>query len=285
MSALPLSLEAMDALMLPDRPLMEDVVALHHKVSVFQEIDSTNNEAKRRLAEGPLEDGTLFIANTQTAGRGRQGHSFYSPADTGLYLTLVRNAPEVLDPATLSKLTLAAAVATAEAIEESVGVGPKIKWVNDLYYMDKKVCGILTESHGWKEDRPKAVIIGIGVNCTTVQFPEDISETAGSLTTGNIDFIDRNKLAFAMYKRLLYWTEHLADPALLKEYRARSFLTGKEVSFTRNRASYRGIVQDIDDDGRLLVQLTSAIIPESRDQLIALDSGEVTVTGWNSSQN
>ena len=281
MSALPLSLDAVDALMLPDRPLMEDVVALHHKVLVFQEVDSTNNEAKRMLEAGPVEDGTLLIANAQTAGRGRQGHSFYSPADTGLYLTLIRTDPAVLHPTTLSKLTLAAAVATAEAIEESVGVGPKIKWVNDLYYMDKKVSGILTESHGWTEDRPEAVIIGIGVNCTTVLFPEEISETAGALTTGSIDFIDRNKLAIAMYRRLLYWTEHLADPALLKEYRDRSFLTGKEVSFTRNRASYRGIVQDIDDRGRLLVQLTSALIPESKDQLIALDSGEVTVTDWN----
>lgn len=280
MSMSALSFDAIDAMLLPDRPLMEDVVDLHHKVMVFDEIDSTNDEAKRLLEQDDVADGTYLIANHQTAGRGRQGHSFYSPADTGLYVSMIRTDPDVLHPVTLSKLTLAAAVATAEAIEEAVGVSPQIKWVNDLFYRDRKVCGILTESVGWLDDRPRAVVIGIGINCSTTLFPEDITDTAGALTSGDIDFIDRNRLAVALRSRLLYWTEHLADPDLLKEYRARSFLTEKEVSFTRNRATYRGIVQDIDDQGRLLVQLTSALLPESPNQLIALDSGEVQIIKW-----
>ena len=117
-----LSLDAIDAMLLPDRPLMEDVVSLHHEVMVFDEIDSTNEEARRMLEKGDVADGTYLIANHQTAGKGRQGHSFYSPADTGLYVSMVRTDEDVLHPATLSKLTLAAAVATAEAIEEAVGV-------------------------------------------------------------------------------------------------------------------------------------------------------------------
>lgn len=268
-------MDAIDAMLLPDRPLMEDVVALHHKIMVFDEIDSTNDEARRMMEKTDVADGTYLIANHQTAGKGRQGHSFYSPADTGLYVSMVRTDQEVLHPATLSKLTLAAAVATAEAIEEAVGVSPQIKWVNDLYYRDRKVCGILTESVGWLDDRPRAVIIGIGINCSTALFPEELMETAGALTTGDIDYVDRNRLAVALRGRLLYWTEHLTDPDLLKEYRARSFLTGKEIMFERDHARYRGIVRDIDDTGKLLVELTSAIIPESKDQLVALDSGEV----------
>ena len=188
---------------------------------------------------------------------------------------MVRTDPEVLHPSTLSKMTLAAAVATAEAIEEAAGVSPKIKWVNDLYYNDRKVCGILTESVGWLDDRPRAVVIGIGINCSTVLFPEDIMDTAGALTTGDIDFIDRNRLAVALRARLLYWTEHLTDPLLLREYRNRSYLTGKEIMFERDHQRFRGIARDIDDKGRLLVELTSALIPESEDQLVALDSGEV----------
>lgn len=275
MSMTELSYDAIDALLLPDRPLMEDVVDLHHRVSVFDEIDSTNDEAKRLLQSEDVEDGLYLIANAQTAGRGRQGHSFYSPADTGLYVSMVRTDPEVLHPATLSKMTLAAAVATAEAIEEAVGVSPNIKWVNDLYYRDRKVCGILTESVGWLDDRPRAVVLGIGINCSTVLFPEGIMDTAGALTTGDIDFIDRNRLAVALRARLLYWTEHLTDPLLLREYRNRSYLTGKEIMFERDHQRFRGIARDIDDKGRLLVELTSALIPESEDQLVALDSGEV----------
>lgn len=275
MSMTELSYDAIDALLLPDLPLMEDVVDLHHKVMVFDEIDSTNDEAKRMLQFGSVEDGVYLIANAQTAGRGRQGHSFYSPADTGLYVSMVRTEPDVLHPATLSKLTLAAAVATAEAIEEAVGVSPKIKWVNDLYYRDRKVCGILTESVGWLDDRPRAVVIGIGINCSTVLFPEEIMDTAGALTTGDIDFIDRNRLAVALRARLLYWTEHLTDPLLLREYRNRSYLSGKEIMFERDHQRFRGIARDIDDKGRLLVELTSALIPESQDQLVALDSGKV----------
>lgn len=280
MSMTELSFDAIDAMLLPDRPLMEDVVDLHHKIMVFDDIDSTNDEAKRMLEQETVDDGMYLIANHQTAGRGRQGHSFYSPADTGLYVSMVRTDHDVLHPATLSKLTLAAAVATAEAIEEAVGVSPKIKWVNDLYYRDRKVCGILTESVGWLDDRPRAVVIGIGINCSTTLFPEDLMETAGALTTGDIDFIDRNRLAVALRSRLLYWTEHLTDPLLLKEYRNRSYLTGKEIMFERDHTRYRGIVKDIDDAGRLLVELTSAIIPESRDQLLALDSGEVTLVEY-----
>lgn len=275
-----LSYDRLDALLLPDRPLMEDVVDLHHKLLVFDEIDSTNLEARRMLEAGSAADGTVLIANRQTDGRGRQGHSFYSPADTGLYISMIRTDPEVLSPETLGKMTLAAAVATAEAIEETAGVAPKIKWVNDLYYNDRKVCGILTESVGWQEGRPGAAIIGIGINCSTEDFPEDIRETAGSLTTGGIDFIDRNKLAVALRSRLLFWTERLSDDALLKEYRARDFLSGKEVSFVRNGNTYRGRAVGIDDDGKLLVELESALIPKSRDQILALDSGEVHLTGW-----
>lgn len=280
MSMSALSFDAIDAMLLPDQPLMEDVVDLHHKVMVFDEIDSTNDEAKRLLGQDEVADGTYLIANHQTAGRGRQGHSFYSPADTGLYVSMIRTDPDVLHPVTLSKLTLAAAVATAEAIEEAVGVSPQIKWVNDLFYRDRKVCGILTESVGWLDDRPRAVVIGIGINCSTTLFPEDITDTAGPLTSGDIDFIDRNRLAVALRSRLLYWTERLTDPLLLREYRNRSYLTGKEIMFERDHTRYRGIVKDIDDTGKLLVELTSAIIPESRDQLLALDSGEVTLVEY-----
>ncbi|MBP5271477.1 MAG: biotin--[acetyl-CoA-carboxylase] ligase, partial [Clostridia bacterium] len=261
-----------------------DVVDLSRKVRVYPVIDSTNEEAKRLLSTSEAEDNMLLVANEQTAGKGRQGHSFYSPADTGLYLTLVRTRPEVMDPVWLSRLTLAAAVAASEAVEQCTATRPLIKWVNDLYLGGRKVAGILTESVGWTGDRPEAVLIGIGINCSTVHFPEDIHETAGSLLAGTggdtEDTLDRNRLAACVWERLSDLTDHLMDDCLLDEYRSRSLLTGKKVRFERNGLSYTGIAKDIDEHGRLLVELTSAIIPKSEDQLIALDSGEVHHTDW-----
>ena len=280
----PLAVDAITGHRLPDRPDMADLVALAQKVRVYPVIDSTNEEARRLLSAGEAEDGMLLVANHQTAGKGRQGHSFYSPADTGLYLTLIRTDPEVLDPAWLSRLTLAAAVAASEAIEQCTATRPLIKWVNDLYLGGKKVTGILTESVGWAGDRPEAVLIGIGINCSTVHFPEDLLETAGSLLAGSDEnsdeTLDRTRLAACVWERLTDRTEHLMEEELLEAYRARSLLTGKRVRFTRNGLSYTGIAKDIDEHGRLLVELTSAIIPKSEDQLLALDSGEVHLTDW-----
>ncbi len=275
-----LSYDAIDALMLPDMPLMEDVVDLHHKVLVFDEIDATNEEAKRMLKNGTVEDGVYLMANAQTEARGQQGLPFYSPANTGLYVSMIRTNPDVLHPVTLSRLTFAAAVATAEAIEEAVGVSPKIKWVNDLFYQDRKVCSVSTETIGWLDDRPRATILSVGINCSTVLFPEELMETAGALTTGDIDFIDRNRLAVALRGRLLYWTEHLTDAALLRQYRSRSYLTGKEIMFERGEKRYRGIVKEINDSGNLLVELTSALIRESQTQLVELHSDEVKLISY-----
>lgn len=280
----PLTAEAVTGFRLPGQPDMAAFVETAKKVRVYPVIDSTNDEARRLLNAGEAEDGMLLVANHQTAGKGRQGHSFYSPADTGLYLTLIRTAPEVLDPNHLSRLTLAAAVAASEAIEQCTATRPRIKWVNDLYLDGKKVAGILTESVGWTGDRPEAVIIGIGINCSTVYFPEDLLDTAGSLLAGTDtnteDSLDRNRLAAGIWEHLSERTDRLADDSLLEEYRSRSLLTGKKVRFRRNGLSYTGIAKDIDEHGRLLVELTSAIIPKSETQLLALDSGEVHLTDW-----
>ena len=198
-----LSLDAIDAMLLPDRPLMEDVVALHHEIMVFDEIDSTNDEAKRMLEKDDAADGTCLIANHQSAGRGRQGHSFYSPADTGLYVSMVRTDREVLHPATLSKLTLAAAVATAEAIEEAVGVSPQIKWVNDLYLNGRKVAGILAEGVLSPDGILTAVVLGIGINVshTPSDFEGEVRDIAASLQMVTGKPVSRAALAAALLER------------------------------------------------------------------------------------
>ena len=145
------------------------------KVFRYESIDSTNNEAKRLLK---AEKGDfLVIADEQTAGRGRQGKSFYSPKDTGIYMSLVKRRGEALADAVSA--TTAAAVAVCRAIEALSDKKPAIKWVNDIYLGSNKIGGILCESVNSGNNRDSAaVIIGIGLNLSTPSFPDDIPNAA-----------------------------------------------------------------------------------------------------------
>lgn len=128
-------------------------------------VDSTNNQCKRLLADG--KKGIFLVtADEQSAGRGRQGKSFYSPPMTGIYFSLVIRPETTLKNAVTA--TTAASVAVCKAIETLTDVKPKIKWVNDVYIGDKKICGILTEAvTNFEEGIVDSVIIGIGINIST----------------------------------------------------------------------------------------------------------------------
>lgn len=243
-------------------------------LEVFDVIDSTNRYAKDLLVAGEtVKDGTLFLANQQTAGHGRQGHSFYSPANTGLYVTLVRTCP--LPAKYVGKLTLAAGVSTLEAIETVTSKHCGIKWVNDLYLDGKKVAGILAEASGWNAETnsPAAVVIGIGINCSTESWPEDIKEKAGALSdTG----IDREKLAAELWRRMLHWTNALVNDdydvvsLMMELYKTNCFVLGKDVSFELNGSTYEATALDIADNGNLIIRTH-----EASPQTLSLDSGEI----------
>ena len=145
-------------------------------VRVFDEIDSTNTEAKRMVADGFKAD-AILVAHTQTAGRGRMGRSFYSPAQTGAYFSILHTLDTPLCDAVA--ITSAASVAVMRAIRTLAGIQTDIKWVNDLYYNGKKICGILTEAVSAGESIH--VIVGIGINLDTADFPEELKAIAGSL--------------------------------------------------------------------------------------------------------
>lgn len=149
-------------------------------VDIFDEIDSTNEEAKRRISDGQKEDFVL-VARMQTAGKGRKGRSFYSPMDTGIYLTYTHFTDDSVEQSL--KTTVATSVIAKKAIKEATGLDCGIKWVNDLYLNGKKVCGILCEcilKNTYDNDK-NALIIGIGINLTTSDYPEEISDKAGSI--------------------------------------------------------------------------------------------------------
>ena len=225
-------------------------------------IDSTNMEAKRRIVSGD-HSRRLILAEQQTAGRGRLGRSFYSPAQTGLYMTLILGEAENLRDGTM--LTIAAATATALAIENAVGEKTDIKWVNDIYMHGRKVCGILCEAVT-DEKGTVTVLAGIGVNVATEEFPEELLQKAGALPVA----AERGGLAAEIADRLLSIWEAPEQSDFLAQYRQRSFVPGNRVCFERDGETREALALAVDDAGGLLVRYD-----DGREE--SLRSGEVSV--------
>lgn len=237
------------------------------RVFTYSTIDSTNNQAKRLIANG-LNEPALLIADTQTAGKGRLGRSFYSPSETGLYMSLVLH-PNAAASKWIS-ITSAAAVAVCFAIEKLSGLSPKIKWVNDIYIGERKICGILTEAVSDPHSRlMTSVVIGIGVNLTTSAFPDEIANRASSLYTDAPSPFTRAELAAAITNELLALANHLADGKWLSPYRARAYLDGKEIVYFENGISHQAIAVGVDEQGGLIIEENAV--------RKVLTSGEVTV--------
>lgn len=226
---------------------------------------STNDTAREMLKQRSIRTAVL-AAEEQTAGRGRKGHTFFSPS-SGLYYSLVLKPEDENDA--IARMTIAAAVSLHEAIMQCTGIECDIKWVNDLYLNGRKIAGILCEAPRGTDGSLLGIITGIGINIHTEEFPEEIRNTAGSL---NRPELDKNVLTAALTNRLMYWSRHLRDPRLLSAYKAHSFLLGKQVSFLHDGTEISGTAVDINDDGNLVVEA---------DRTYVLSSGEVSLCGWN----
>lgn len=229
------------------------------QVSVFEKIDSTNLEAKRM--ENEIGDcGVLLLAESQTAGKGRMGRSFYSPRNTGLYMSYMYTPKtDFSDNVTV---TAATSVAVVRAIERLTDLKPRIKWVNDIFIDGKKVCGILTEAVTGKTVK---IIVGIGVNITTEDFPEEVKKIATALKSP----IDRNILAVEITTELKRLIDELPKRTFLSDYREKSCVLGHEVTFLKNGVEAHGRAVDIDRDGGLIV--------ETENGTVTLNTGEISL--------
>ena len=239
-------------------------------IIVFDDIDSTNLEAKRMAANG-AKNAAVIVANSQTLGRGRFGRTFYSPEGCGIYMSiLLKPTAEQLSEAVM--LTTAAAVAVCRAAAKLGNISPGIKWVNDIYVNDKKVCGILSEAvFDIESGSIGSVVIGIGINFKqgSQPLPEDISNIAGSFF-GESAPTTRNEFASEVANQLFSMLPRLSKREFLKEYRERSILIGKEIVYSRGNEKYAAIAEDIDEDGALVVRYEDGRVE-------ALRSGEVSV--------
>lgn len=226
---------------------------------LFDTVGSTNDEAKR---SAPSDAGlVLYAADRQTAGRGRRGHSFYSPP-TGLYMTL--SLPAAGKAADLQRLTCAAAVAVCDALTALGVLNPAVKWVNDVYLNGKKAAGILAELVTDDLNRPFRVIVGVGVNLTTAEFPAEFAEKA----TGAGD-LDPSLLCAAIADRLIGWYDRLHDASLIERYKALNLVIGRQITYADRGGVHTAKAVDIAPDGSLLVVENGSIKQ--------LSSGEISV--------
>ena len=256
-----------------------DSMSFEGRLVCLDSVDSTNSYCEKWAVETMEE--LVVLAEEQTAGRGRRGRNFYSPKGSGLYMSLLLK-PDKTDIST-SGITAVAAVAVADAIDETVYAGTdtsRIKWVNDIFVDDKKVCGILCEAHFSLEDEADDhLIIGIGINVyEPMNMPAEISHIAGGLlkACGPENTGLRSRLACKILENLFTYLK--ADrQKILKTYRDKSMLMGNFVRIddygSKRAASRYAKAVGIDDNFHLLVEYENGSTDE-------LSSGEVSVVRY-----
>lgn len=242
------------------------------KIFHYQEIDSTNNEAKRLAAGGALH-GSVVVAERQTAGRGRRGREWVSSQDDNIYMTLLLRPGFAPDKAPM--LTLVMAYSVAEAIRSCTGLETQIKWPNDIVWNGRKLVGILTEmSVG--SDGIQHVVVGVGVNVNTKSFSQEIEKTAVSIhqATGKVwkkeEIIAAIVNNFEESYKIFEQTEDLSG--IQEAYNAMLVNKGREVCILSEKESYRAQALGINEKGELLVRHEDG----SEEAIYA---GEVSVRG------
>ena len=227
----------------------------HLDISVFSSVTSTNTILKEMTEQGAKE-GTVIIAEEQTAGRGRTGKQFYSPKGTGIYISILLR-PDIPAEESLF-LTTSAAVATARAIEDVSDKRALIKWVNDIYLEDKKTCGILTEgAFNVETGKLDYAIVGIGINVCIPDggFPDNIKDIATAIFDKQTDSINKRSILIA--NLLDYFMEYYKDfnsKSYVKEYIERSMIIGKTITVIEGSKTSVAKAIDIDKNCRLKVQ-------------------------------
>lgn len=242
------------------------------KLVYLNETDSTNIQA-RKLAEAGAPSGTLVVAESQNAGKGRRGRSWSSPPGSSIYMSVLLR-PDI-SPQCASAVTLLAGMATARGIREKTGLPVQIKWPNDLVIDGRKICGILTEMSAEME-QIHYIVTGIGINVNQQEFPEEISRTATSLYLTSGKAFRRSEIIACTIHWFERYYEKFASAcdlsALKEEYESMLANMDREVAVLDPAGEYRGICRGIDKDGELLVECRDGSIRR-------VLSGEVSVRG------
>ena len=259
------------------RSLLGHVDRVGQTLVCLDEVDSTNTYAKSLAAAGAA-DGTVVVADGQTAGRGRMDRVFLSPKGKGIYLTALLRPH--LPPERLMSVTAMAGVAVCQAVEEVCGVQPGLKWPNDPILNGKKLSGILTElSLEAESGRLQYLVVGIGLNVS--QEPEDFSPQVRPIATSMVQAlgrpVSRCALAAAEIRALdrLYRALETGDTAAyLAQYRRSCVNLGKQVQLIGPQGRTQALALDVDDQFGLVVRME-----DGTERVIR--AGEVSVRGMD----
>ncbi len=221
-------------------------------ITIYDELESTNKTA-RSMATFDAPHGSVIISKIQTGGTGRKKRHFSSPKG-GIYMSIILR-PENLKMSDYSLITPFAGVCVSKAIEKTTLKSPSIKWLNDLYIKDKKICGILAEA-GTDFDTGdlQYIVLGIGINFSSdpYDFPPEIRKTVGSLFGKGEETVSRNKLIAEILNSVL---EGDVPESIIDEYRSRMNMLGKRIRVIAMDAEYDATAIDINEKGKLVVEL------------------------------
>lgn len=244
----------------------------NNKIIYYKQLDSTNTEIARLATEGAAH-GTVVVADAQSAGKGRRGRGWESPAGENIYMSILLR-PDCL-PDRAPMLTLVMAYSVAKVLKELGFLDVQIKWPNDLVLSGKKICGILTEMQ-LKDTEIDYVVVGVGINVNTSKFSEELKDTATSLYLESGIVSDRETLVEAIVE---YFDEaycqflETQDLSFLREaYNDMLVNVGREVRVLEPRNEYIAYAQGINASGELLVRTAAG--EEKR-----IYAGEVSVRG------
>lgn len=242
------------------------------QIFYFDEIDSTNLEAKRHQDDEACH-GMVFVAEQQKAGRGRLGRSWVSPKETGIWMSILLK-PD-FSPEIASQVTILGALAAADAIRKVTKLDCQIKWPNDLVLNKKKVCGILTEM-GVCDGRIQYLVPGIGINVNTEYFPDEIQDKATSLRLEGGKVYAREDIIAEFLNSFELYYDDFCETCSLKNvvnyYNSILISRGKKVKIVEKIKTDIGVALGIDELGRLKVRTEQG---EER----TIVSGEVSVRG------
>lgn len=241
------------------------------EIDILKTVDSTNNYLKLK-AQDKADEGLVAIAEQQTDGKGRKGKSFFSPAGSSIYMSVLLK-PKI-KISNINLITIIAAISVVEAIYNTTEIQTSIKWVNDVMYNNKKLCGILTEASIEGESGDiNYIVLGIGINVKKINFPDDIKNVATSL--GNITSIDynRNELIGQLLNQLENNYNKLFSNnqcELINSYRNYLSMLGNEINVILSDSTYRAKALDIDENAHLIIQLPSG-------EITKINCGEISI--------
>ncbi|MCL2082296.1 MAG: biotin--[acetyl-CoA-carboxylase] ligase [Oscillospiraceae bacterium] len=237
------------------------------QVEWYHCLESTNKTAREKANNGALH-GTVIIANSQTAGKGKFGKNFFSPAGLGLYMSLILLPQQMnLDPLLT---TIYAGVSVCQAIEELTELVPGIKWANDILINGRKICGILTETGVAAKNRSRWIVLGIGVNISIPEeaFPQEIQNRAASLFLSGVPSPEtKERLAAGIIDRILS-SEAPASGEIIGQYKQRLVMLGQMITVTGMGEPYNALAVDVDKSGGLVIR-------KNNGSMSVLSSGEI----------